>query len=168
MKDQLDGPTVLGSIRLLVIAVSSTDEPVYRIASDAASQVPMEPTWLAHYFRDASSWELHFMRGLGSCDYLDAFWIACCDIVIDFSPVGVVAYDEDLDRYCSTEETFNMLAQRIRAVLAQSNVSVPAKGLSTLLCQLELETPVMGAILSASIGDLAPSSRASMACLIDS
>lgn len=32
MKDQLDGPTIFGSIRLLVIAVSSTDEPVYRLA----------------------------------------------------------------------------------------------------------------------------------------
>ena len=99
------------------------------------------------------------MRGLSSCDYLDAFWIACSDIGIDFSLVGVVAYDEDLDRYRSTEETFNMLAQRIRDILAQYNVAVPAKGLSTLLCKLELETPVGGSILSASIDDRALRSR---------
>lgn len=151
MEDRSEGSSIAESIKLLVIAVGSTDEPVYRTISEGEGQAPSEPTWLAYYFKDAWAWQAHYMQGLGSCDYLDAFWTACSDVGLDFSPLGLVTYDEDQDRYCSTEDTLNWLARRIRANLAQLNVPLPAKGLSTLLCRLDLDIPVVGSILSASI-----------------
>lgn len=151
MEERSEGSSIAESIKLLVIVVGSTDEPVYRNARKGEGHAPFEPTWLAYYFKDAWVWQAHYMQGLGRCDYLDAFWTACSDVGLDFSPLGLVAYDEDQDRYCSTEEALNWLARRIRANLAQLNVPLPAKGLSTLLCRLDLDIPVVGSILCASI-----------------
>lgn len=158
MNEKTDEHGTLALIRQLVIAIGSTDEPVYFLSSNEGEPVS-EPTWLAYYFKDAMAWEGHYKQALGRCDYLDAFWTACSDIVLDFSPVGITAYDEDLDRYYSTEETFNLLAQHIRANLALFSVPLPARGLSTLLCKLEIAIPVLGSILSASIVELAGRSR---------
>lgn len=53
------------------------------------------------------------MQGLGSCPYIDVFWKACSDAGVEFSPLGVAGYDEDLDRCLSTRQTFDELARRI-------------------------------------------------------
>ncbi len=152
MEDCSHVSSISESIKLLVIAVGSTDEPVYRVSKEGRGELPFEPTWLAYYFGEVWAWQAHYLQGAGHCGYLDAFWAACRDLGLDASPLGLVAYDEGSDRYCGTEETLNWLAIRIRANLARFNVPLPAKGLSTLLCKLGLEVPVVGVILSASMG----------------
>lgn len=155
----LDDLAIAMSIRLMVKAVILSDEPVYRIHTTSDGLRQVDPTKLECHFRNPWAWERHYMRGLGGDDCLDAFYAACRDIGIDFGLFGVVSYDEDLDCYFATEETFNRLALSIRRHLCPS-VFLPAVDLTRLSHMLVSSIPVIGSILGVALFALAEASRA--------
>jgi len=64
-------------------------------------------------FPDPMAWNDLYMRGMNVCPYVDVFWRACHDVGLEFSPVGVIGFDEKMGRYVSSEEVFQQLGARI-------------------------------------------------------
>lgn len=74
-------------------------------------------------FPDLVAWYQLYMKGLGLCPCIDVFWKACSDAGVEFSPLGVAGYDEDLDRPLSTNQAFDELVRRIHFHWFYSNSS---------------------------------------------
>lgn len=78
-------------------------------------------------FPDPMTWKQSYMRGMDDCPYVNAFWRACHDVGAEFSPVGVIGFDEELECYISTEETFQQLGMRFHFHWTYSNHPVSDK-----------------------------------------
>lgn len=106
----------LDSIRRVVRTIVGDSKPGYLIAHSGGTDAVLassKPGGFYSCFPDPVAWNQHYMQGLGACPYIDVFWKACSDAGVEFSPLGVAGYDEDLDRCLSTRQTFDELARRI-------------------------------------------------------
>ncbi|MCQ4227305.1 hypothetical protein [Stutzerimonas stutzeri] len=151
MSDPVNEMAALDAIRELVGAVISLDKPVYQFRMNDACQATAEPTELERHFRTPLVWCRHYRVGTGTCAYLDAFWVAYDEVGVESSPIGVVSYNENLDRYFSTEETFNKLVVSIRKRLVDSRVLEFAVDQSAVLFKLSASIPVLGSVIAAAL-----------------
>lgn len=78
-------------------------------------------------FPDPATWHQLYMRGMDICPYVDAFWRACHDAGVEFSPVGAICFDERRECYFSTYETFQRLGERIHFHWAYTELPVSDK-----------------------------------------
>lgn len=115
------------SIRGLVRTIVGDSKLGYLIANSGGTDSVLassKPGGFYSCFPDPVAWYQHYMQGLGACPYIDAFWKACSDAGVEFSPLlGVAGYDEDLDRPLSTNQAFDELVRRIHFHWFYSNSS---------------------------------------------
>lgn len=115
-----------GSIRGLVQTIVGDSKPGYLLAHSGGTDAVLgssQPGGFYSCFPDPVAWNRLYMHGLGSCPYIDVFWKACSDAGVEFSPLGVAGYDEDLDRPLSTNQAFEELVRRIHFHWFYSNSS---------------------------------------------
>lgn len=115
MNQQWKTNDTFGSIRGLVRTIVGDSKPGYLLANNGGTDAVLassKPGGFYSCFPDPVAWNRLYMRGLGSCPYVDVFWKACCDAGVEFSQLGVAGYDEDLDRPLSTSQVFDELVRR--------------------------------------------------------
>lgn len=115
-----------GSIPGLVRTIVGDSKPGYLLAQSGGTDAVLassKPSGFYSCFPDPVAWSRRYMHGLGSCPYIDVFWKACSDAGVEFSPLGVAGYDEDLDRCLSTSQAFDELVRRIHFHWFYSNSS---------------------------------------------
>ncbi|MDN4546363.1 inovirus-type Gp2 protein [Pseudomonas sp. C32] len=103
-------------IERLVQAIEDTNIPEFRITRLRPGQVRVQTTRLSAYF-DHIQQMVGLFEGRHPYDYsehLQVFWQAAQDIGLELSPVGLTCFHEVEVRYLSTDETLNILTDRIR------------------------------------------------------
>lgn len=114
------------SIPGLVRTIVGDSKPGYLLAHSGGTDAVLassKPGGFYSCFPDPVAWNQLYMHGLGSSAYIDVFWKACSDAGVEFSPLGVAGYDEDLDRCLSTNQAFDELVRRIHFHWFYSNSS---------------------------------------------
>lgn len=114
------------SIRGIVRTIVGDSKPGYLVAHSGGTDAALDsskPGGFYSCFPDPVAWNQLYMHGLGSSPYIDVFWKACSDAGVEFSPLGVAGYDEDLDRPLSTNQAFDELVRRIHFHWFYSNSS---------------------------------------------
>jgi hypothetical protein len=151
---------VAGSIRGLVRTIVGDSKPGYMLAHSGGTDTLFASSKLGGFyscFPDPVAWNRLYMQGLGACPYIDVFWKACSDAGVEFSPLGVAGYDEDLDRPLSTNQAFDELVRRIHFHWFYSNssgydVATPAAEWTVQLSELAGLTLANSRIGSLSYG----------------
>lgn len=93
------------SIRGIVRTIVGDSKPGHVLAYSGGAEAVLassKPGGFYSCFPDPVAWYQLYMKGLGLCPCIDVFWKACSDAGVEFSPLGVAGYDEDLDRPLST------------------------------------------------------------------
>ncbi|HBN9599213.1 TPA: hypothetical protein L3884_001531 [Pseudomonas aeruginosa] len=106
-------------IKKLVRAVVATDMPVFYVRTDQEGVVQYEPTKLFENLKCLPQLEPFYLAGVKSpvsARELRAFWTACLDIGLEFSPFGPISMNESQSGYLSVAETLNALVGRIRVL----------------------------------------------------
>ncbi|NMY53048.1 hypothetical protein [Pseudomonas sp. WS 5011] len=115
-------------------------------------------------FPDPMTWNQLYMRGMDACPYVDAFWRACHDVGLEFSPFGVIGFDERLERYMSSEEVFQQLGARIHFHWGRTELPlvgnpsfspdrVPKQSSITTGSMLISCVPILGYVTAATLRD---------------
>lgn len=115
-----------GFIQGLVRTIVGDSKPGYLLAHGGGTDAVLassKPGGFYSCFPDPVAWNQLYMHDLGSSPYIDVFWKACSDAGVEFSPLGVAGYDEDLDRPLSTNQAFDELVRRIHFHWFYSNSS---------------------------------------------